>query len=98
MPEQNRVLHAPRAAALLLFMSAVVLVLFATPASADNPPPIPASANSQTTVNFYRAMAGLPGVGEDTTWSDGDTKHSRYMAENEVIGHSEDPANPYYTP
>jgi uncharacterized protein YkwD len=49
-------------------------------------------------VNYYRAMAGLPSVTENVTYSDGTWKHARYMVKNDYIGHSEDPANPWYTP
>ena len=49
-------------------------------------------------VNAYRALANLPTVSENPTWSDGDWKHSRYMVKNDYIGHDEDPANPWYTP
>ncbi len=49
-------------------------------------------------VNYYRAMADLPPVTENTMYSDGDWKHARYMVKNDYIGHSEDPSNPWYTP
>ena len=49
-------------------------------------------------VNYYRAVAGLPSVTENVTYSDGTWKHARYMVKNDYIGHSEDPANPWYTP
>ena len=96
MPKPNHVWRGPRRASLLV-IAALALVLSATPASADTPPPIPASANWQTTVNFYRAMAGLAGVGENTSWSTGGVNHSKYMAENDVITHAETMGNPYYT-
>ena len=40
----------------------------------------------------------MPEVTENATWSDGDWKHSRYMVKNNYVGHSEDPANLWYTP
>ena len=49
-------------------------------------------------LNAYRAMASLPPVTEDLSLSDGCGKHARYMVKNDVIGHSEDPGNPWYTP
>ncbi len=49
-------------------------------------------------VNYYRAMAQLPTAAENTEWNDGCWKHSRYMVKNDVITHSEDPNNPWYTP
>jgi hypothetical protein len=49
-------------------------------------------------VNAYRTLADLQAVSENPTWSDGDWKHSRYMVKNDYIGHTEDPANPWYSP
>jgi hypothetical protein len=40
-------------------------------------------------VNLYRSIAGLPPVIENTTWSNGDYLHSRYMVKNNIIAHSE---------
>jgi uncharacterized protein YkwD len=48
--------------------------------------------------NRYRATAGLPFLVEEPTWSDGDVKHARYTVRVDVLGHSEDPASPEYTP
>ncbi|MFN8533807.1 MAG: CAP domain-containing protein [Dehalococcoidia bacterium] len=48
-------------------------------------------------VNGYRAIAGLPPVTENTTWSAGGWEHSRYMVKNNVIGHSQNPALPFYS-
>ncbi len=36
-------------------------------------------------VNAYRAMANLPPVAENSTWSDGDFKHARYMVKNDYM-------------
>jgi hypothetical protein len=73
-------------------------VLFVAPAQGDNPPPILASADWLTTVNYYRAMAVLGTVSENTTWSDGDQKHAIYMAENREFDHDETFGNTWYTP
>lgn len=97
MPRPNYGRRGLRDASLLFVTAVLALVLFVTTASADTPPPIPANANWQTTVNFYRAMAGLPGVGENPSWSSGGVNHSRYMAENDAITHFEDSGNPWYT-
>jgi uncharacterized protein YkwD len=51
-----------------------------------------------TYVNYYRSLAGLPPVNENTQWSTGAYNHARYMVKNDFIGHSEDPSNPWYTP
>lgn len=48
-------------------------------------------------VNAYRALADLPAVTENATWSQGDWLHARYMVKNDYIGHDEDPSNPWYT-
>jgi uncharacterized protein YkwD len=48
-------------------------------------------------VNWLRGLSGLPPVTENTIWSDGCWKHSRYMVKNDVIGHSEDSSNEWYT-
>jgi hypothetical protein len=48
-------------------------------------------------VNSYRALAGLSPLTEDPALSDGDAKHANYMVQNNVIQHSEDPGNPFYT-
>lgn len=48
-------------------------------------------------VNSYRRMAKVPDLTENPAWSDGAYFHSRYMAENNVIGHLENPSLPYYT-
>lgn len=88
--------------ALLLASTVLALGLFAGSASADNPPPIPAGADWKTTVNFYRAMAGLPPLiahADEAAWSDGGFKHSRYMVENypNATTHEENPGLPWYS-
>lgn len=65
---------------------------------------LPLVANSQTSegwlgyVNYYRAMAGLAPVLEDPTWSEGGWLHARYIVKTDILGHGEDPGNPWYTP
>lgn len=49
-------------------------------------------------VNFYRSSAGLPPVTEDPDLSLGDRYHARYAVKNDVLAHTEDPNNPWYTP
>jgi hypothetical protein len=86
---------------LLLVTAALALVLFATTALADTPPPISAGADWKTTVNFYRAMAGLPPLiahAEEADWSLGGFNHSRYMVEKNQITHEENSALPWYSP
>jgi Cysteine-rich secretory protein family len=60
-------------------------------------------------LNHWRAMAGLSPVADDSSLSDADFKHARYLVENfrdviarggdiGVAGHREDPHRPWYTP
>jgi len=48
-------------------------------------------------LNTLRAWAGLRSVSTDASLSEGCWLHARYMAENNYVGHSEDPANRWYT-
>ena len=70
-----------------------------TPASASAPSPafIPSTADWLTTVNYYRAMAGLGSVVEDGSMSAGAFAHSCYMLYN-GISHDETPGLEGYTP
>lgn len=74
------------------------LAAVAAPAAAADPVPayIPPAAGWLTTVNYFRAMAKLPPVTENTTLSQGAYNHSCYMLLN-GISHDEIPGNPGYT-
>lgn len=48
-------------------------------------------------VSFWRSVAHLPPVTERATLSAACELHARYMVENDVIQHSEDPSNPFYS-
>ncbi|MFO7973767.1 MAG: hypothetical protein R6V12_03950, partial [Candidatus Hydrogenedentota bacterium] len=61
-------------------------------------PPLPESPGWKPRVNYYRQMALLPSVPENTTWSHGDWLHARYIVKNDIMQHREDPENPWYTP
>ena len=76
----------------------VVATLIASSAVAANPTPsfIPQTADWLTTVNYYRAMAGLSPVVENPTMSAGAAAHSCYMLQN-GIAHDELPGLPGYT-
>lgn len=57
-----------------------------------------------TRINYYRTMAGLGPVSQDSKMSEGDVKHARYMVKNYVgrtdLGldmHREDKHNQWYT-
>ena len=58
---------------------------------------IPVDADWLTTVNYFREMADLPPVTEDTAMSTGAYQHSCYMLQN-GIAHDELPSKPGYTP
>jgi len=51
-----------------------------------------------TYLNSFRAMAGLPPVTEVEAWGVGGFNHSKYIVKNDVLEHSEDKDNPWYTP
>jgi uncharacterized protein YkwD len=72
-----------------------------TPTPANTPTPTPTLAQSQawlTYLNTFRNLANLPPLTENPDWSMGEVLHSRYMVKNDFLGHTEDPANPWYTP
>lgn len=62
------------------------------------PTPPPEDAGWLSYVNYYRALAGLSPVAENSSWSDGGWLHARYMVKNDYVSHSEDPQKPWYTP
>ena len=66
-------------------------------ASAATPSFISPAADWLTTVNYYRAMAGVGPVTEDPSLSAGAVNHSCYMLFN-GISHDEVPGFPGYTP
>lgn len=55
--------------------------------SPTSPPPTPLPDDWLGSVNYYRALANLPPVTENVTWSDGCQKHARYMVTHNTIGH-----------
>jgi len=78
-------------------------VLIKPIASTPTPTPTPRATETPSPenwldyINWLRALGGLPAVTENTSWSLGCTHHAKYMVKNNYIGHSEDPANPWYT-
>ena len=73
--------------------SEVYLPLIAKPSFLTPPPP----GDWLAYVNYYRATANLPPVSEQSDFSAGDRLHARYMVKNDIIEHTEDPTNPWYT-
>lgn len=85
-------------AALLGGVLALVSLTSSSAVSADvSPPFIPPDAHWLTTVNYYRAVAGLGPVAEDPAMSAGAYQHSCYMLQN-GISHDELSSKPGYTP
>jgi len=78
-----------------LFVAA--LAPAAITASAATPTFISPTADWLTTVNYYRAMAGVGPVSEDPAMSSGAAAHSCYMLYNGIT-HDEAPGLPGYTP
>ncbi|HEY5875336.1 MAG TPA: CAP domain-containing protein [Ilumatobacteraceae bacterium] len=88
-------------ASIATILVAGVLGAAPQPVTAAAPPVpafIPPDANWLTTVNYFRAMSGLPSVTEIPAWSTGAYNHSRYMSENTVITHDEVDGGPWWTP
>jgi len=65
--------------------------------SISTPTPTPLPSDWLGYLNGLRAIGRIAPVGENASWSNGCTLHARYMVKNDVVGHSEDPANPWYT-
>lgn len=62
-------------------------------------PTPPADKNdTQAYINYFRALAGAPPISLDAALNNNCWLHARYMAENNVLTHQEDPGNPWYTP
>ena len=67
----------------------------------------PVPSNWLLAFNYYRTMAGLPDVSEDTvtedppgsgfTWSEGGVLHSKWMVKNQTIAHDEPNDSPFRT-
>ena len=77
--------------------TAATCISSATSAASASPAFIPPTADWLTTVNYYRAMAGLGPIVEDGSMSAGAAAHSCYMLYN-GISHDETPGLQGYTP
>ncbi len=84
----------------LVIVAASLMYASASPVDAIGPLPtfISAKADWLTTVNYYRAMAGVLPVIEDPTLSAGARSHARYMVGNGIIAHDEVDGGPFWTP
>lgn len=87
-----------RKACAVIAMACVAISAQPTVAAAAEPVPpyIMPTAHWLSVVNYYRAMAGLPKVAEDTALSPGAYNHSCYMLYN-GISHDETPGLQGYT-
>lgn len=65
------------------------------PTPTATPPSPPPEDDWLEYVNYYRNLAGVPPVGDDATLNDNCWQHARYMAENNIITHDQDPNLPY---
>ena len=88
-----------RIAVLGIGIGLAVATLISSSVVAANPQPgfIPPTASWLTTVNYFRAMAGVGPVVEDASMSAGAVNHSCYMLYN-GISHDETPGLFGYTP
>ena len=68
-----------------------------TPTLTPVPTPTPEPVTWFDTLAYYRDMAGLPQVGEYSTWSEGCRLHARYVVKNNLVTHYESSGNPWYT-
>jgi uncharacterized protein YkwD len=64
----------------------------ATPTATPNPDPA-----WLVYLNQFRDAAGLHPLSENAGWSEGSWQHGRYMVKNDVITHSQNPSNPWYS-
>ena len=100
--EGNEMMHQQmrknRFATLGVSVGLAAAMLISSNVSAAEPAPqfIPQTADWLTTVNYYRAMAGVGAVVEDATMSAEAYDHSCYMLYN-GISHDETPGSPGYT-
>lgn len=56
-----------------------------------------AETGNHDLINQLRAKAGVPPVRYNTTLEENCLEHARYMAENGIITHKQNPNNPYYS-
>ena len=93
--------RAPIRGLLLLGVAALVALSAASPVLAldalDRMGSQPASNRWLAVVNYYRATAGLPRVSEDEQLSRAAQKHAEYMVRNDVVTHTEDPGDPFFS-
>jgi hypothetical protein len=76
-----------------VLLSRVALFLILTSVA-----PQPALADWLSSANAYRAVALLPFLTENPSWSEGCLQHSRYMVKNDFFGNTQTPGNPWSTP
>jgi hypothetical protein len=90
----------------LVLMSAVAVDVRSSGADSLQPTTLDPGGSWLDLVNDYRAMAGVPPVVEEPSWSDGLAKHLTYLQQTPASlktgayasAHTENPASPWYTP
>lgn len=92
---------------MVAFVGLLATAVAATPAGGNQPvylPLIVTEGNPPsddpdwlTYVNGFRTASGLTSLSENSEWSQGAWLHGRYMVKNDIVTHSEDPANAWYT-
>jgi hypothetical protein len=92
--------------AVLVLVSSLGIGITSANADPAHPSTLDPGGSWLDLVNDYRAMAGLPAVVEEPTWSDGLAKHLTYLQNTPAnlktgayaSAHTENPASPWYTP
>jgi hypothetical protein len=90
----------------LVLVSSLAVGIAAVGADTTRPATLDPGGSWLDLVNDYRAMAGLPGVVEEPSWSDGLAKHLTYLQMTPASlktgayasAHTENPASLWYTP
>lgn len=68
----------------------------ATPTATGSAQP-PEDAAWPEQVGYIRSLAGLPGVTENSAYTDGCFNHARYMVKTDDVNHAEDVDSPWYS-
>jgi len=101
MRRAPRLSYAPAIRRPLQLVTAVALVggLLAAPgAAAGAQGRLPSNPTPVNWANFYRDTARLAPAPENPALSDAARKHATYLVKNDVIQHTEEVGNPWYTP
>lgn len=67
------------------------------PIVATPPDPFTGAESVMQFLNYMRFHAGVPAAVDNSTLNDNCLEHARYMAENNLLTHKQDPQMPYYS-